>query len=543
MKKFKALTFLILILIFTVYSFLFRPSAAMTGSEKNRTGELAKGKSVFTLNAEQLKAMNVLMEREIALGNLNLILTQTETDKDCLHQRHNQYYQGIPVWGAQLIRHFKAGKIYCINGKYYDDINIEVVPELGKESAIEIAKNDLSDTEYRLLNEPELTIFPAENAYDLAYKITLIKRPVSEMIYFVNAWTGDLILKYDNLKTTAEIGIGNGVHNDLKKVSADYTGGVYRSRDRMRPAIIKTYDMQYDYLAWLTHNYTDAHLGEDNDNDWSDETSDKAVVDAHCYTGWTYDYYYLVHGRKGYNNNNLTMKVFVNFYPEPYTNAQYWGTDNSICFYDGDGVYTTYVAGALDVVAHEISHGVTDFTSDLIYCSESGALNEAFSDIMGTCTEFYHQPEGTGHLKADWLCGEDVYLTYGTNKAFRRMDKPYLLSFSGGPYPDHYSNIYILPCTEEGDWGGVHINACIATHWFYLLSEGGTNKTSGITVTGIGLSQAEKIAYRTWVYYLFPSAEFSDARLASIQAAKDLYGEGSAEVNRTKKAWDAVGVF
>jgi len=293
MKKFKTLTFLALILIFTVYSFSFRPTATKADSEENPTIELAKGKSVFTLNADQLRTMNALMEREIALGNLDLVLTQTEEDAGYLHQRYNQHYQSIPVWGAQLVRHFRAGKAYCINGRYYDDINIEVVPELEKESAVEIAKNDAADAEYRSLNEPELTIFPAENGYYLTYKVILRKR-TSEMIYFVNAWTGEVILKYENIKTTAEIGIGTGVHNDTKKMSADSTGGAYRSRDRMRPAVIKTFDMQYDYWTWWWYSSTDSNLGADNDNDWSDVTSDKAIVDGHCYAGWTYDYYYLV---------------------------------------------------------------------------------------------------------------------------------------------------------------------------------------------------------------------------------------------------------
>lgn len=539
MKKFKTLTFLALILVFTVHSLSFRPTATKADSEENPTIELAKGKLVFTLNADQLRTMNALMEREIALGNLDLVLTQTEEDAGYLHQRYNQHYQSIPVWGAQLVRHFRAGKAYCINGRYYDDINIEVVPELEKDSAVEIAKNDAADAEYRSLNEPELTIFPAESRYYLTYKVILRKR-TSEMIYFVNAWTGEVILKYENMKTTAEIGIGTGVHNDTKKMSADSTGGAYRSRDRMRPAVIKTFDMQYDYWTWWGYSSTDSNLGADNDNDWSDVNSDRAVVDGHCYAGWTYDYYYLVHNRKGYNNSNLTMKVFVNFSSSATANAFYDGWDNSINFYDGDGVNTTYVAGALDVVAHEISHGVTDFTSNLIYWFYSGALNEAFSDIMGASAEFFHEPEGTGHLQADWLIGEDVYITYHSSNVFRRMDKPHLKStWFSGPYPDHYSLRY----TGSLDNKGVHVNCCIANHWFYLLSEGGTNRISGISVTGIGLSKAEQIAYRAWVHYLFPSGEFPDARWACVQAAKDLYGAGSTEESRVKRAWDAVGVF
>lgn len=539
MKKFKTLTFLALVLIFAVHSFSFRPTATKADSEENTKIKLAKGKSIFALNADQLRTMNTLMEREIAIGNLNLVQTQTERDAGFLHQRYNQHYQSIPVWGAQLIRHFRAGKAYCINGRYYDDINIEVAPELEKGSAVEIARNDAADPEYRSLNEPELTIFPAVDGYYLSYKVILRKRP-SEMIYFVNARTGEIILKYENMKTEAEIGIGTGVHNDTKKMSADSTGGTYKSRDIMRPAVIKTFDMQYDYSTWYYYSSSDSNLGVDNDNDWSDVNSDKAVVDGHCYAGWTYDYFYLVHNREGYNDSNLTMQVFVNFSSSATTNAFYDGWDDSINFYDGDGVNTTYVAGALDVVAHEITHGVTNYTSGLIYWFYSGALNEAFSDIMGTCAEFYHQPEGTGHMQADWLMGEDVYITYHSNNVFRRLDKPYLLSAWGWfPYPDHFSLRY----TGSLDNKGVHVNCCIATHWFYLLSEGGTNITSGISVTGIGLSKAEKIAYRTWVHYLVPSSEFPDARSASVQAAKDLYGGGSTEVSRVKRAWDAVGVF
>ncbi|NIM89758.1 MAG: hypothetical protein GTO17_02295 [Candidatus Aminicenantes bacterium] len=539
MKKFKILVLLALILIFAVHSFSFRSSATRANSEENTTIGLAKGKSVFTLNADQLGMMNAIMEREIALGNLNLVRTQTERDNDYLHQRYKQHYQNIPVWGAQLIRHFRAGKAYCINGRYYDDINIEVVPELEKESAVEIAKNDTADSGYRSLSEPELTIFPAESGYHLSYKVILRKRP-SEMIYFVDARTGEIILKYENMKTTAEIGVGTGVHNDTKKMSADSTGATYQSRDRMRPAVIKTFDMEYDFWTWWWYSSTDSNLGEDNDNDWSDVNSDKAVVDGHCYTGWTYDYFYLVHGREGYDGSNLTMKVFVNFSTSATANAFYDGWDDSINFYDGDGVNTTYVAGALDVVAHEIAHGVTNYTSGLIYWFYSGALNEAFSDIMGACAEFFHQPEGTGHMQADWLVGEDIYIIYHSSNVFRRMDKPHLLStWFSGPYPDHYSLRY----TGSLDNKGVHVNSSIANHWFYLLSEGETNRTSGISVTGIGLSKAEKIAYRAWVHYLVPSSEFPDARSACVQAAADLYGAGSTEVSRVKRAWDAVGVF
>ncbi len=498
--------------------------------------QLKKGGSFHITDVNKLKKFNDFVENEVLQGNLKLFKVHSEFSGNYIHERYDQYYCGIKVWGAQIIRHLKDNRIYCINGRYYKDINVNTNPLVEKNSAIEIAKRDLSDENY-LIKNPEMVIFPEEKAYHLAYQIAFVRKG-SEIIYFVDAHSGEIIFKYDNTKTSATIGIGKGVHNDLKKMSTDHSGGTYKSRDKMRPALIKTYDMKYNWNVWWNYAYTDAYLGKDADNDWRDSITDKPVVDGHCYTGWTYDYFYSTHKRKGLNNKNLTVKVFVNYDVWGITNAFYDGNDHSLNFYDGDGITTTYIAGAIDVVAHEYSHGVTDFTSNLIYWSESGALNEAFSDIMGTCVEFYFQPEGKGFLKADWLLGEDIYKSYGSNKAFRRMDKPYLLSYFGGPYPDHYS----LKYTGTSDNAGVHINSSIINHWFYLLAHGGTNRISGISVSGIGISKAEKIVYRAWVYYLFPSADFSDARSATIQAAKDLYGAGGTEASRVTRAWNAVGV-
>jgi thermolysin len=532
--------FLVIFAIFLVVNlgFSFKMKEKNTTFGENQKIELKKGQSFYITSKSNLEIFNNFIEKEITSGNLKLFKIQTEEIGNYIHQRYNQYHCGIKVWGAQLIRHLKNGHIYCINGKYYSDINVSVKPSIGKNSALQIAKTDLGIEDYLLFEKPELVIFPEKKAYHLAYQIVFSKKG-AEIIYFVDAHTGKIILKYDNTKTTATIGIGKGVHNDLKKMSTDYVGGIYKSRDKMRPALIKTYDMRYNWTVWSTYGYTDAYLGKDGDNDWRDKASNKPVVDGHCYTGWTYDYYYLVHNRKGLNNRDLMVKVFVNYDVWGVTNAFYDHRDHSINFYDGDGINTTYVAGAIDVVAHEYSHGVTDFTSNLIYWDESGALNEAFSDIMGACVEFYFQPEGKGFLKSDWLCGEDVYKSYGSNRAFRRFDKPYLLSYFGGPYPDHYSLKYTGPLDNRG----VHINSCIVNHWFYLLSKGGTNRFSGITVSGIGISKAEKIVYRAWVFYLFPSADFRDARILTIQAAKDLYGVGSTESKRVTKAWNAVGVF
>jgi thermolysin len=191
-----------------------------------------------------------------------------------------------------------------------------------------------------------------------------------------------------------------------------------------------------------------------------------------------------------------------------------------------------FLAGGLDIVAHELSHGVTEFTSNLIYRNESGALNESFSDMMGTSAEFFFQPAGSGNLKADYLIGEDVIRPGG----IRSMENPGLFGD-----PDHYSKRF----QGTDDNGGVHINSGIPNQVFYLAIEGGTNRTSGLSVEGVGganREQIEKVFYRAFTQLMPSNATFSVARAVSIQSARDLYGSGSPAERAVTQAWTAVGV-
>jgi Zn-dependent metalloprotease len=182
----------------------------------------------------------------------------------------------------------------------------------------------------------------------------------------------------------------------------------------------------------------------------------------------------------------------------------------------------------LDVIAHEIGHGVCQFSADLVYSGESGALDEGLSDIWGACVENWAT---TG--KQTWLIGEDITLQA---PALRSMSNP---------------NDYAQPDTYGGGayWTGpnaeVHINSGIMNHWFYILSVGksGINGIgNAYNVTGISISKAEKIAYRAETVYMTANTTFANARTYAIQAAIDLYGDCSPEVISTTNAWYAVGV-
>lgn len=273
-------------------------------------------------------------------------------------------------------------------------------------------------------------------------------------------------------------------------------------------------------------------------------------LDGHVYAGWTYDYYFKRFGRRGLDNNDLAIRSVVHpvsrdNFSIPYftqnsrffTNAFWSGALRLMVYGVGlpdnvtlGGQRWNFLSGALEVVAHELTHGVTQFSSNLIYLGESGALNEAFSDMMGTGAEFFYAPvRGRG---GNYVLGEDVVTPGG----IRSMSDP-----AAFRHPDHYSLKQLSPA----DSFGVHVNSGIPNHVYYLAIEGGTNRTSGLSVQGVGganREQIEKIFYRAFTLMLPASANFYLARLATIQSARDLYGANSVAERAVAQAWDAVGV-
>jgi thermolysin len=285
-------------------------------------------------------------------------------------------------------------------------------------------------------------------------------------------------------------------------------------------------------------------IATDDDNDWTNP----AVVDAHVYAGWTYDYFLKRHGRRGIDGfDYYPLRLMIHAAPSAeggIPSASYYSGVNAIVFGTHSNLHHD-ASAALDVVAHEYTHGVTDWTWNGIYWNESGALNEAFSDIMATGVEFFFQPPGNGPLLADYVEAEDIFRDFDATDPDRHFgsmaDPGQSCTWRGGCFPDHYSRYWRVAF----DNGGVHGNSAIADHAFYLLIEGGTNRTSGIHVDGIGpenREQAERIFYRGFTAFLTPWATFSDARAATLQAARELYGAGSREARETAAAWTAVGV-
>ncbi|MFP2957632.1 M4 family metallopeptidase [Myxococcus sp. 1LA] len=270
---------------------------------------------------------------------------------------------------------------------------------------------------------------------------------------------------------------------------------------------------------------------KDNNDVWGEPTDperNKAAVDAHYGGQMMYDFMKDILGRDSIDGAGEKLVSYVHV-SNNYVNA-YWDGEK-MSYGDGDGRNSGPLT-ALDIAGHEIAHGLTERTAGLIYRGESGGLNEAMSDIMGAGLEWYASQKNPD-VKFNWTVGETAWTpTNGDDTdGLRYMDDPTKDNYS----IDNYKN---YPKQTE-----VHGSSGIANNAFYLLTNGGTNRTSGIEVKdAIGMEKGLKIYYRALAHYMTPSTTFAQARTATINAATDLYGADSAEVAKVKESWTAVGV-
>lgn len=491
-----------------------------------------------------------------ALDRLDTMLTAGELDISSLHEdtmmagraieRLGQSHQGLPVFGGQVVRQMDGRAIVSVTGRLYEALDIDVNPSITPERANDVAVA-AGGTGANIAGETTLGILPVDNGYRLVYRM-VVRSDWSIHQVYVDADSGEIVRSINEIHSQASIGQGNGIFGTLRKMSTNQTSSTYQAVDKLRPsegftlAFPGTVSRLNLFLANLVLFTSD--VATDSDNVWTDGPT----VDAHVFQGWVYDYYFKRFGRRGMDDGNIEVDSIVHPLarsevirqsPEvigTFINNAFYCCDGLLVFGDGDGRRFNFLAGGFDVVAHEWTHGVTDFSSNLVYRDESGALNEAFSDIMAAAMEFYYQPVGNGRDQADWLIAEDVYLVPPGH--LRSLSDPTTQGL-----PDHYSlRRFIGTSTDDG---GVHINMTIATHAFYLAVAGGRNRVSGITVPGVGfnnIERMERIFYRAFTLLMAPNSRFSDARRATLQAASDLYGAGSTERAQVELAWTAVGV-
>jgi Zn-dependent metalloprotease len=256
--------------------------------------------------------------------------------------------------------------------------------------------------------------------------------------------------------------------------------------------------------------------------------NDPAVNEAYDYSGATYDFYWEQFGRNSLDDRGMSLISSVHV-GKKYANA-FWNGEQ-MAYGDGDGRTFVRFTKALDVVAHELTHGVVTHTSNLDYQDEPGALNEHFADVMGILVKQWHR--GQTVKQADWLIGNDILVKTPTRRALRSFAAPGTAyandpDIGSDPQPAHMRDKY----DGEDDYGGVHINSGIPNHAFYLAA---------MKMGGHAWKKAGRIWYHALVG-LTPRSTFKGAAQTTADKASALYGPRSPETKAVQQAWSSVGV-
>ncbi|WP_079529570.1 M4 family metallopeptidase [Halobacillus hunanensis] len=503
--------------------------------------------------APQLKGLtkaDTLSEKEVAFAFLNansklfklqgdaaqnfkVVKQKANKESGTHHLRLVEQYKDIPIFGSdQTITLNEKNHVTSFFGQVVPNLeekDIPTKPSISEQKAVDITKAAI-DKEIGHVEEYDgdissnLYIYEHDGEFHLSYlvKASTSKPEPGYWHYFIDATNGDVINMINEIDLVTGFGKGVLGQKQMFEMSKG-TEGNYFLFDETRGDGVHTFHAQhispliFNLLSQLA-DYTGEEITSDHKF-----FSDPAAVSAQVNAADVYDYYQDTFGRDSYDDQGAKLISSVHV-GQGWNNAAWNG--KQMMYGDGDGETFIPLSGAKDVIAHELTHAVTDTTSSLIYQGESGALNESISDILGTMVD-----------REDWKMGEDVYTPDIEGDALRTLKDP--ASYTNaltGPYPDHYSKRY----TGEADNGGVHINSSINNKAAYLVAEGGTHY--GVTVEGVGREATEQIYYLANTQYLTATSDFSMMRQAAIEAATALYGESSAEVEAVQKAYEAVGV-
>jgi bacillolysin len=407
------------------------------------------------------------------------------------HVRLQQLHKGIPITAGEMMLHLKGNGVTSVMAKTLPDLDtVDMIAKITPNEAKKSARDLLTklDIKNAVLSKPRLEVFnkglfhTSNEATHLAWFIEAKKTDVRQYIW-IDAQRGSILLNFSQLPDA-----------------------------RIR----KIYDTS-------NSNFLPGKLIQ---SEGQPLTGDPDADAAYLYSGHTYNYFKVRHGRDSYNGLGAPMISTVHYCPEifdcPYQNA-FWNGEQMIY---GDGF-----SAADDVVAHELTHAVTENSAGLFYYAESGALNESFSDIFG---ETIDQTNGSGNDNASvrWLMGEDVP-AFG---AIRNMKNPNAFGD-----PAKVLDAKFKCDTADGDLGGVHSNSGVPNHAYQLMVSGGSY--NGQTITGIGILKAEKIQYRTLTKYLTSGSNFLDNYYALQKSCLDLIstsGITASDCIQVRKAIIAV---
>ncbi|KQW53446.1 peptidase [Nocardioides sp. Root1257] len=481
---------------------------------------------------------------ETEAGTYKVVGVITDAD-GTTHTRMVRSYDGLPVIGGDRVVHRgPAGAVRGVSQTLETPLNVATTPLVAASSAAStaLAKAPATrDITGAKADSSRLVVDATSGTGRLAWEVisggTQDDGTPSRLATYVDARTGKVLWREQQIETID--GSGQTLWSGTVPLSVTKSGTTYQLKNDGVRGNTYTTDMNgksdsygcqlfgIGCSAGTLITSTSTVFGNGlNSNRAS------AGADAQYGSNETWDFYKTTFNRDGIFGTGAGSYNRVH-YGKNYVNAFWDGT--KMTYGDGDGTnYGPLVS--LDVAGHEMSHGVTENSANLTYSGESGGLNEATSDIFGTMVEFF---ANNAKDPGDYLIGEQFDLK--KHLGLRRMDNP----ASDGSSLNCWSS-------TAGN-ADVHYSSGIGNHFFYLLAEGSGAKTingvsynsptcNGSTVSGIGRDDAAKIWYRALTVYMTSSTDYHGARTASLNAARDLFTQGSVQYNAVATAWSAVGV-
>lgn len=497
-------------------------------------------------------------------------ISESKDELDMIHKKFQQYYRGIKIENAEYLIHGKNGIIETLNGNFEPVKISSIKPSIDESQALRKALIFVNSKKYKWedepfenfikqrTNNPDATYYPkgelviakdyikGSRKFRLAWKFTISSLiPNNEQWIYIDAVSGEVIGNTPLILNANTIGTAQTRYNSqvLGIICDSYSQG-YRLNEIRNTTLGNSVNI-HTKNCLSTPNYLNALEFSNTNTDWvigswpAIET-DQVALDAHWGQEKVLDYWSTVHSRNSLNNQGISIAGYVHYYDPNRTdiwpNNAAWDRINHVMFYgDGDGLFFNPLV-ALDVAGHEMGHGITQFTanfSSTSYREECDALNEGFSDIWGACVEHHAAPN-----KQTWLIGEDIIAFPGYN-CLRDIQNPNSSAAAEGQHPNTYNGQFWRADGEP------HNNSTVLSHWFYLLSQGGSGTNdlgNAYNVSGIGIEIAEKVAYKAESSYLFSSANYNDARNATISAVRNLYPLDPCKEAAVINAWYAVGV-
>lgn len=498
-------------------------------------------KGTMSLNESENRAVSFLQENRILLRIANpsqeFRLMESRQDQYGLsHFRYQQMYQGLEVWGRDVRVHLnKEGLVDGFNGRYIPTPQLLSVEQtvISEAAASTIAPQHVQPGGAVVSSRKLIYVDENEQAH-VAWLVRVKGGLADNWHTFVDATTGEILKQYNHVMTDGPVaGTGVDLFDQTRNLNVYQAGADFFMIDASKPmfnAGASTIPQDGKGVIYtLDARNADSTLffvTTQNVSSWNN----KSAVSASANGALVYDFFSQVFNRNAIDGNGTTMNIVVNF-KENFNNA-FWNGQLMV-FGNGDGIAFSDLAGATDVTAHEMSHGVIERTANLVYAKQPGALNESFADVFGVLFEFWLEGDN-----GDWFLGEDVTTPGIAGDVLRNMEDPGNANVAfNGQQPTRMSEFRVLPNTPDGDNGGVHVNSGIPNRAFFLFA----------THPAVGRDKAGEVYYQVLTNYLTRNAQFIDCRLAVLKAVDDVFGAGTPEAtaaaSAAAQAFDTVEIF